>query len=180
MVDQSYKESVLTSRQEKDRFFQSSGHSPIPSDEREKFAGLKYFPINPDYRYELEIKIHPKAESFDSSDSGGNVRKFYRYGEFHFIIGGESYILQAYKSSLKETGLFVPFKDSSNGDETYGAGRYLDLDEDWDKTPDGKYILDFNFAYSPYCAYNHGYACALTPFENHLQVTIPAGEKSYH
>jgi hypothetical protein len=61
-----------------------------------------------------------------------------------------------------------------------GAGRYLDLEEAHDKTPIGNWVLDFNKAYNPFCAYNHDYACALTPFENHLKVAIPVGEKVLH
>ncbi len=180
MPEKSYEETLLDSRQGKDRFFQSSGYSPIPSDEREKFSKLKYFPPNSLYRFELELHKHQNPTSFESADSVGNIRKFYRYGEFHFIIDDESYTLQAYKSSLEESGLFIPFKDVSNGKETYGAGRYIDLDEGRDVTPEGKYILDLNLAYNPYCAYNSGYVCPLTPYENHLQINISVGEKSYH
>jgi uncharacterized protein (DUF1684 family) len=75
-----------------------------------------------------------------------------------------------------EDYLFIPFKDLTNGEDTYGGGRYLDL-----KIPEGETILiDFNRAYNPYCAYNHNYSCPIPPFENHLKVKIEAGVKKYH
>jgi uncharacterized protein (DUF1684 family) len=69
--------------------------------------------------------------------------------------------------------LFVPFLDATSGTTTYGAGRYLDLDPE----ADGSYVLDFNLAYQPYCAYSAAYSCPLTPHENRLAVRIEAGER---
>lgn len=70
-------------------------------------------------------------------------------------------------------GFFLPFVDSLRGEETYGAGRYLEPEEG----PDGRFHIDFNLAYNPYCAYNENWSCPLTPFENRLNVPIRAGEK---
>ena len=67
----------------------------------------------------------------------------------------------------------------TSGKETYGAGRYLDLEADKDLTEEGKWILDFNKAYNPWCAYSEDYACTFTPPENWLKVPIYAGEKNY-
>lgn len=92
-------------------------------------------------------------------------------------MDGEAVSLTAYKSDMDEERLWVPFRDETNGAETYGAGRYLDLDAD-DRTDDSNWILDFNRAYSPFCAYNNAYECPLVPMENGLNVRIEAGEKS--
>jgi uncharacterized protein (DUF1684 family) len=70
--------------------------------------------------------------------------------------------------------LFVPFTDATTGQETYGAGRYLDLD----RTSTGIYVVDFNTAYNPYCAYNPTYDCPVPPKDNRLPVPIRAGEKT--
>jgi hypothetical protein len=87
--------------------------------------------------------------------------------------------LQVYKTISYEDILFVPFRDLTSGKETYGAGRYLDLKAGKDQTPTGKWLLDFNKAYNPWCAYSEDYACPLTPPENWLNVPIYAGEKDY-
>jgi len=110
----------------------------------------------------------------------GNEQGFLRWGEFWFTISGQKQVLQAYKSDLEEKRLFILFRDSTSGRETYGAGRYLDLEPERDLTPDGKWILDFNKAYNPWCIYSKDYTCPLVPQENWLEVAIPAGEKDYH
>ena len=109
----------------------------------------------------------------------GNEQDFLRWGEFRFKIGGKEQALQAYKSKPQEEMLFVPLKDATHGKETYGAGRYLDLELDRDRTAEGKWILDFNQAYNPWCAYSEAYTCPFVPVENCLEVPIPSGEKDY-
>ena len=81
---------------------------------------------------------------------------------------------------MDEERLFIPFKDATTGKETYPAGRYLDMESGTGQMPDGKWILDFNNAYNPWCAYSTDYACPLTPQENILEVEILAGEKYIH
>jgi uncharacterized protein (DUF1684 family) len=75
--------------------------------------------------------------------------------------------------------LFIPFKNATSGKEIYGAGRYLDLELERDRTPDGKWILDFNQAYNLWCVYSKAYTCPFVPVENWLEVAILAGEKNY-
>ena len=87
--------------------------------------------------------------------------------------------LHAYKSAPDEERLFVPFRDKTSGEETYGAGRYLDLEPDEGLTAGGKWILDLNMAYNPWCAYSEDYACPFVPPENWLDLPIRAGEKNY-
>jgi uncharacterized protein (DUF1684 family) len=110
----------------------------------------------------------------------GNEQDFVRWGVFRFKIAIKEQSLQAYKSSLKEERLFIPFKDATSGKETYGAGRYLDLEPDRDRTPEGRWILDFNQAYNPWCAYSEAYTCPFVPEEDWLEVPIYTGEKEYH
>ncbi len=71
--------------------------------------------------------------------------------------------------------LFIPFRDATSGKETYGAGRYLEVEVN----PSGRYVLDFNLAYNPYCAYSDLYICPLPPGENWLRVEIRGGEKAH-
>ena len=67
----------------------------------------------------------------------------------------------------------MPFLDKTSGKESYGAGRYLDLDPE----EDGTYVLDFNLAYHPSCVYDMRFSCPLTPPENRPAVRIEAGER---
>jgi len=167
-------------RASKDQFFKEHVQSPISHHDQAAFSGLQYFPVNPAFRFELALTLLANPEKFESADSAGNIREFYRFGKFPLTVNGQDVILHAYKSDLAEERIFIPFKDTTNGNETYGAGRYIDLEEAHDKTPTGNWVLDFNKAYNPFCAYNHDYACALTPYENHLKVSISAGEKVLH
>ena len=89
------------------------------------------------------------------------------------------HVLQAYRSDAEEEQLFIPFKDATSGQETYGAGRYLDLNAARNRTTDGKWILDLNGAYNPWCVYSEDYTCPFVPQENWLAVPVRAGEKSY-
>ncbi len=166
-------------RDEKDQFLAVHWQSPLPPQERAKFKGLAYYPADPAYRFELEMHEHEEKETVRMAYTKGNEREFLRWGEFQFTIAGQKEALQAYKSDREEERLFILLKDSTSGKETYGGGRYLDLEPERDVTRDGKWILDFNKAYNPWCVYSKDYTCPLVPQENCLEVAIPAGEKVY-
>ncbi len=175
-----WKKELEMTRKAKDDFF-GSGHpqSPIPPMEFNKFKGLDYYPPDSVYRFELDLYEHKEKKRLKIKDTKGKDRVFIRWGELQFKISGKDCKLQAYKSDPMEEQLFVPFRDTTNGKETYGAGRYLDLEPERHRTPDGKWILDFNEAYNPWCAYSDMYACPFVPSENWLKVPILAGEKNY-
>ena len=173
-----WKAKIEQDRIEKNLFFSNSSQSPIDFMQRRKFDGLNYFPPEPKFALKLELQEHAEKKTMKVKDSKGNTRKFIGWGEFNFELDGEKYTLQAYKSDAHEERLFVPFKDATSGKDTYGAGRYLDLETEHDYS-DGKWSLDFNAAYNPYCAYSHSYACPMVPPENWLKVAIQAGEKNY-
>jgi len=166
-------------REQKDTFFSIHPQSPIPLEERGKFKGLDYYPPNPDYRFALKLHEHPKKKRIEMSYTRGDEKEFLRWGEFRFEIGGKEQVLQAYKSNPDEERLFVPFRDATSGKETYGAGRYLDLEPGIHLTVERKWIIDFNRAYNPWCAYSENYTCPFVPPENWLKVLIRAGEKKY-
>jgi len=175
-----WQQTIERVRETKDAFFAQNWQSPIPFQDRSHFKGLPYYPPNPSYRLELELHEHPEQHVARIAYTKGNEQDFLRWGEFTFKIAGKELSLEAYKSSREEEMLFVPFKDATSGKETYGAGRYLDLEPDRDRTPEGKWILDFNQAYNPWCAYSENYTCPFVPVENWLEVPIYAGEKYYH
>ncbi len=120
-----------------------------------------------------------RKKTLKVEDTQGNERELLRWGEFRFKITDTDCRLQAYKNSPEEERLFVPFRDATSGKETYGAGRYLDLETEKHQTSEGKWVLDFNEAYNPWCAYSKDYACPFAPPENWLKVPIYAGEKDY-
>jgi uncharacterized protein (DUF1684 family) len=167
-------------RENKDAFFAQQWQSPIPPQDKPRFKGLEYYPLDPSYRFELELHEHPEKQAVRMAYTKGNEQDFVRWGEFRFNIGGKEQALQASKSSHQEEMLFVPFKDTTSGKETYGAGRYLDLEPDRDRTQEGKCILDFNQAYNPCCVYSETYTCPIVPVENWLEVPIWADERGYH
>ena len=104
--------------------------------------------------------------------STGDVQEYARFGKIRFPVGGQEAALTIYADP---SGYFLPFVDSLAGVDTYPAGRYLEPVA----LPGGKFLVDFNLAYNPYCAYNDLWSCPLTPFENRLRVPIRAGEKIY-
>ena len=156
-------------RREKDDFFRTSPDSPLTADQQQAFAGLRYFPENPALRLVVQVERFPQPETIHMQTSTGDVRDYERYGRFTFEVEGQPAALTIYRNEL---GPFLPFVDSLAGRETYGAGRYLEPTE----LTDGRFQVDFNFAYSPYCAYNENWSCPITPAENRLKIPIRAGE----
>ena len=188
-----WRDALLAHRERKDEYFGEDPHSPIPPDEREAFDGLAYYPPDDDYRFVLPLHEHDEKEPITVATSTDGEREYLRWGEFRFSVDGEDVTIQAYKSDPHDGRLWIPFRDATSGEETYGAGRYLDLEpethrvddgggdvDDGDGNDGGEWILDFNQAYNPTCAYDDRYECPLPPIENWLDVRIEAGEQAYH
>lgn len=168
-------------RQAKDYSFKNLDGSPIPEGERAAFKGLTYFPVDLNYRVVCQLIPSKSDETLKMPATNGEDRLYRVVGSFHFEISGTKCSLLALKSvqntsPLALRTLFVPFKDATSGLETYGAGRYLELEEN----ETGTYVLDFNRAFSPFCAYNSNYSCPIPPQQNVLTVAIKAGEKYVH
>lgn len=160
-------------RAEKDEFFGSHPQSPLTREQKSDFRGLKYFPENDSLRFETQAREFPVKEGLDMRTSTGGVQHYERFGRFSFSVEGETVELTIYRN---EHGYFLPFVDSLAGSETYPAGRYLDLEP----LPGGRFFIDFNLSYNPYCAYNEMWSCPITPAENRLKVAVRAGEKLFH
>jgi hypothetical protein len=176
-----YVKSIELMRREKDLWFRTDPHSPLPEPRRSAFQGLSYFAPDPTYHFRVSLHRYPTPEPVVLATSKGVPRNMVRYGYFEFELEGATHRLQAYKSVPQpghhhaDRNLFVPFRDATSGTETYGASRYLDIEED----PSGEHVLDFNLAYNPYCAYSDDYVCPFPPRENWLTVPIRAGEKAF-
>lgn len=162
-------------REAKDEYLRDHPRSPLPRALREDFDGLDYYPPDPDYRFELELNVDPDKKDVVVDTTQGGERHYRRWGTFTFQLHGETRTLAAYRSAPGEDRLWLPFRDETNGDTTYGAGRYLDLDED-DRQGDA-WVVDFNYAYSPFCAYSDAYECPIVPQENRLDTRVEAGER---
>ncbi len=161
-----------TFRAQKDDFFRSDYQSPLTPDQRREFTGLRYFPENPALRLELQVGPASGEDRVEMQTSTGDVQVYHRHGRLHFQVEGQDAELTLFEGP---NGFFLPFVDSLAGKETYPAGRYLDPEV----LPDGRFLVDFNLAYNPYCAYNDHWSCPLTPFENRLPLPIRAGEKLF-
>jgi uncharacterized protein (DUF1684 family) len=159
-------------RREKDAFFKSHPQSPLTREQKQAFAGLSYFPENPALRLEVEVQEFDPKERLEMQTSTGGTQTYLKHGRFEFTVDGAPAALTIYAG---EHGYFLPFADALAGSETYGAGRYLEPEP----LGQGKFLVDFNLAYNPYCAYNPNWSCPLTPFENRLKVPIRAGEKDF-
>jgi uncharacterized protein (DUF1684 family) len=170
---------ILLERAARDEDFKSGENSPIPKQNRTGFRGLSYYPLNPVLRFSVRLNRYPSPKQIRMGTNTGEIRSGLRYGYFDFQVGGQSCRLQVYRlddtSGNQGPSLFVPFRDATSGNETYAAGRYIDLAEN----TIGNYDLDFNRAYNPFCAYNSKFSCPVPPAENKLKVSILAGEKNY-
>jgi uncharacterized protein (DUF1684 family) len=177
-----YEQQIAQARAEKDRVFKAGRESPLKAPDRDRFAALAYFPPDESYRAAAALRVAPKEEQLvvTMPTSTGKQRDYRQVGSLEFNLKGQPLTLVAFievpAAGIAESQrLFVPFRDLTNGAETYPAGRYLELDP----TPTGLYDLDFNKAYNPYCAYNEEYDCPYPPASNRLKIPIRAGEKAY-
>jgi uncharacterized protein len=178
-VDSGFVEEIKKEREDKDRFMRTSPQSPFAKNKND-FKGLNYFPPDPKYRIIADLVPieNKKIVTLKTNDGKEERYQEYAYAEFDLDQFHNKLIIYEMIDMGPFRGkLFLAFGDATSADETYGAGRYLDVL----KTPGSPTItLDFNKAYNPYCAYNETYSCPLPPPENLLNAPIRAGEKSYH
>jgi hypothetical protein len=165
--------SLKTFRAEKDDFYARHPQSPLTPAQKRDFKGLDYFPENTALRLEVDVETSQTSEHIMIDTTGGQPQTYQRFGKFKFVVDGQPAELIIYKN---QNGYFLPFVDNLAGKETYPAGRYLEPE----KLPNGKFLVDFNLAYNPYCAYNEQWSCPITPAENRLKVSIRAGEKIFN
>ena len=167
-------------RDGRDLLFGEHPQSPLPSDARTGFSGLRYFEYDRGLRVLADVEPAPR-EAVAIGASAGEPVVFERFGRARFALGGAEHTLGLYWLEAYSGGLFVPFADTTGGTETYGAGRYLlDTVKGADLgTSDGRLVLDLNFAYNPSCAYDPRWACPLAPPGNRLDMPVRAGELAY-
>lgn len=170
-----YADEVLAFRRQKDDLYKNSPDSPLTDEQKAVFEGLRYFPPNPDYIFTVD------AERLDGgavtiATTSGDARAYRRYARFTFTVPGAE---QPAALTIYETphGFFLPFTDGTP--DTYFGGRYLDLELIDETATHARFVVDFNFAYNPYCAFGDGWSCPIVPPENRLDIWIPAGERAW-
>ncbi len=167
-------------RTAKDSLFRTP-ESPLLPAQRASFERLDFFPYDSAFAFAVTLAPALRRDTLRLATSTGEPRDYVRFGTFSFAYAGRRHRLTAFQALDGGPGpgqalrLFLPFADATGGTETYAAGRYLDLDA----VPDGRYVLDFNYAYNPYCVYNPRYSCPLPPPENRLALAARAGERAF-
>lgn len=163
-------------REEKDRDMRNGEDSPFAGDSIE-YNGLNYFPIDREYKIKAKLETIPDKKIMTLSTSDGKKKQYLEYAYAIFDLHNKVNKLLILETVGGEFDgmLFLAFGDGTSADETYGAGRYLELEKQGEQT----ITIDFNQAYNPYCAYTDGFSCPFPPRENLLEVTIRAGEMNY-
>ena len=176
--EEDYTARIAAVRAAKDDSFKNDPQSPIPADKKTSLLPLTYYPI--DESYAVPATLEPLAERtrIQVPTSTGKIRNMERIGTLKFALQGKPMRLTAFVDvdSPQVNRLFVPFADQTSGNETYPAGRYMELDP----TATGIYVVDFNIAYNPYCYYNAEFDCPYPPKENRLDAPIRAGERVHN
>ncbi|AFZ72849.1 DUF1684 domain-containing protein [Natronobacterium gregoryi] len=183
-----WREELQAKRAEKDEFFDEHPQSPIPPEERDEFEGLDYFDPAPDYRVTATATAHDDPEVVLLDTTTGREMRYLRTTTLAFDLEREdadledgTYELAAYQQerpgSDQEEPLFVPFRDKTTGQQSYEGGRYMELAPERELEDGDELVVDFNLAYTPFCAYSETFDCPLPPEENWLEVAIPAGER---
>ena len=165
-------------REVRDELFRAHPQSPVPEPERAGYPGIPCFDHDAGARVLAEV-VPAEPEAHDIATSGEGTLRFTRVATLRFELHGARLALEAYWLQGYGGGLFVPFRDATAGQETYGAGRYLlDTVKGSDLGMEvGRLVLDFNLAYNPSCSYDPKWICPLAPPANRLAVPIRAGER---
>lgn len=170
-----YAAQLRQARQQKDNAFRTAPTSPIAVAQRAAFSGLRYYKPDAAYRVTARLIRAAGLAPLPLALTGGAADAYARWGTAEFELGGQPQKLVLLQKQGETQELFLPFTDPTNDRQTYGGGRYLDLPV---PAPEATEVtLDFNTAYSPFCAYNHDYSCPKPPADNRLTVPVLAGEQ---
>jgi uncharacterized protein (DUF1684 family) len=175
-------EAVVAYQEQMNFNFADSLKSPLKDSDKRNFKTLDFYEINPEMVVTAKLIKFKKSKPFSMPTTTDRKPMYRKYGALHFELKGIPCVLEIYqnldliKMPKYQNYLFLPFTDLTSGIDSYGGGRYLDL-----QIPDGDTVLlDFNLSYNPYCAYNEKYSCPLVPKVNDLKVEVNAGVKNFH
>lgn len=168
-------------QRQKNAVFKDASRSPLKPKDLKSFNGLDFFEVDSTFIVSATLQRTPNSEWFNMKTTDDRLSKERVYGILNFRLKNKNYTLSVYQGeeNLQTEGyedyLFLPFLDNTNGDSTYGGGRYIDL-----RIPEGDTIqLNFNEAYNPLCVYNEKYSCPLVPRNNYLNLKVTAGMKNF-
>ena len=176
-----YDKNLTPFQKEMNEFFKDASISPLKEKDLKNFKGLDFFAFDSSYVVNAALIRTPEEKSFKMKTTTDMLPEYIKYGIVTFDLFGKSYSLNIYKNleDINKEGyreyLFLPFLDDTNGFESYGGGRYIDLDV----TEEDNLVIDFNSAYNPYCVYDEKYSCPIVPRENYLPLEINAGVKAF-
>lgn len=169
-------------RKNQNEEFRNPEQSPLTEEDRKKFDSISFFPIDEAYHVKALVTLTPDSVPFKMKTSTDRLPDYRQWGMAQFSLEGKQFSIPVYQNLglMNRPGLedylFIPFTDLTNGVSTYGGGRYVEA-----RIPENDtFIIDFNKAYNPYCAYNDRYSCPIPPAANHLNVEIKAGELAFH
>jgi len=161
--------------------FKDATKSPLKAKDRKHFKGLDFFTFDSTFVVAATLTRTPEEKPFKMKTTTDRLPEYVKYGVVEFQLKGKTHQLNIYQDIdlLKEKGqedyLFLPFLDNTNGDTSYGGGRYVEC-----RIPEGNTIvIDFNTAYNPYCVYNEKYSCPIVPRQNYVSVEVKAGVKAF-
>ncbi len=173
-------------RVEKDKWMKENEYSPFNHKRKIEFHPLKYYDVDPEFIFKTKLFEFPRKDSLTIFGTKGEPRPTIRFGYIKIYYGGKYYKINVYQSKSRQTDTSgnpityysIWFTDRTTNNETYGVGRYLDFERVEDKN--FIYIVDFNKAYNPYCAYSAEYSCAIPSKKDFIDLAIEVGEKKYH
>jgi len=141
----SYENELTEQRKQKDVFFKTSNHSPLTTGQKLTFNRLNYFPVSDEYKFQVTLKEFAQQTPIKMLTSKGDEQNYIKYAYVEFQVDAMDCMLTVYMEDQSDY-LFVPFKDKTTGEDTYSAGRYIELEKIGEK----QYLLDFNLAYDAY------------------------------
>ena len=161
--------------------FANEEESPLTEEGINNFTELDFFTIDSTYKVIAKFELEKNPRLFEMPTTTERKPIYQTFGMATFELEGKELKLHIYQNQdlIKKpeytNHLFIPFTDQTNGSESYGGGRYIDVE-----IPEGdSIVIDFNRSYNPYCAYNDKYSCPIPPKENDLVIEIKAGIKAY-
>jgi len=184
----SYEEDIQNERDTKDLEFMKQESSPLEEADRQLFDHLKYFPVDASYKVNASLELNANPIEFEMPTTTERLPVYSTFGTLTFQLDGQEMTLEVYQNvDLVQDPeyanyLFVPFLDLTNGNASYGGGRYIDFEFERPNNPvqtKFEVEIDFNKAYNPYCGYNHKFSCPIPPAANHLPFNIEAGEMAF-
>ena len=173
-----YNNDLTPFQREINDFFKDASVSPLKKRDLKNFRGLDFFTYDSTYLVTAKLTKTPKEKPFMMLTTTDMVVEYIKYGTVSFELLDNQYSLDIYKNledPNERDNLFLPFLDDTNGNESYGGGRYINL-----SIPQGdNLIIDFNSAFNPYCVYDEKYSCPIVPRENYLPLEIKAGVMNF-